>query len=80
MSYASAKGRTPRQIAPIKSTPPADLSDEEKAVIADRVRQVKAHIPEAWDFMKDLHEAGLVDGMRCILSVTVFEGDEHGFE
>lgn len=77
MSYASAKGKVVR-VAPVATKPPPPLSDAEKAVIAERVRLVKAHIPEAMDFVKSLHELGMVDGLRCIQSVTVFEGNDHG--
>ena len=77
MSYASAKGKTVRA-APLATKPPPPLSDAEKAVIAERARLMKAHIPEAMDFVKSLHELGMVDGLRCIQSVTVFEGNDHG--
>ncbi len=80
MSYANASGRggNPRSAPANPRSAPAELSDEEKAVIAERVRQVKQHIPEAMDFVKSLHAEGLVDGLRCIQSVTVFEGVDHG--
>lgn len=74
MSYASAKGKTPH-FAAEKRKPPPELSDEDKAAIAERVRLVKAHLPEAMDFVKALHAEGLVDGLRCVQSVTVFEGE-----
>jgi len=74
MSYASAKGKTPH-FAAEKRSPPPELSDEAKAAIAERVRLVKAHLPEAMEFVKKLHAEGLVDGLRCIQSVTVFEGE-----
>lgn len=76
MSYASAKGKAMRQ-PPVKYQPPP-LSDEEKAVVAERVQLVKAHLPGALDLIRALHAEGMVDGLRCIQSVTVFEGDEHG--
>ncbi|MDD2664363.1 MAG: hypothetical protein PHD19_11485 [Dechloromonas sp.] len=78
MSYASAKGRAPGSLKTLNQTPAPPLSDAEKAVIADRARAVKEHLPEAWDFMKALHAEGMVDGMRCLVSVTVFEGEDHG--
>lgn len=79
MSYASAKGKTPH-LAAEKRKPPPELSDAEKEAIAGRARLAKAHIPEALDFVKKLHAEGLVDGLRCIVSVTVFEGNEHGLD
>lgn len=77
MSYASAKGRQAnvRSLAANVRTSPPDLSDDQKAAIAERVRLVKTHLPEAMDFVKKLHAEGLVDGLRCIQSVTVFEGE-----
>lgn len=79
MNYASAKGRAASgSLKPLNVLPPPPLSDDEKAVIAERVRLVKQHIPEALDFVKALHAEGMVDGLRCIESVTVFEGVDHG--
>ena len=74
MSYASAKGKTPHFSVEKRQSPPA-LSDAEKEAIAGRVRLVKTHLPEAMDFVKALHAEGLVDGLRCVQSVTVFEGE-----
>lgn len=79
MSYASAKGKAPHFVAE-KRKPLPELSDAEKEAISGRVRLVKAHIPEAMDFVKKLHAEGLVDGLRCIVSVTVFEGEKHGLD
>lgn len=79
MSYASVKGKAPIPVTlPKRSTPLPELSDEEMEAVADRVRLVKRVMPEAFEFMKALHEEGLVDGMRCLSSVTVFEGDGDG--
>ncbi len=78
MSYASAKGKmASASLKPLNRRPPSELSDDEKALIAERVRLVKQHIPEAMDFVKKLHELDMVDGLRCIQSVTVFEGVNH---
>lgn len=79
MSYASAKGRAVARMS-ASSTPPPPLSDAEKALIAERARQVKADIPEAMDFIKALHAEGMVEGLRCIQSVTVYPGSNHGIE
>lgn len=77
-TYAGAKGKT--VVAPAKRPGRAlpELSDDEKVQVAERVRLVKEHMPEAFEFMKALHAEGLVDGMRCLSSVTVFEGVDHG--
>lgn len=78
VSYASAKGRAASASLKPQTRPPPELTDEQKAEVAERVRLVKQHMPEAMDFVKSLHAEGLVDGLRCIQSVTVFEGDDHG--
>lgn len=78
MSYATAKGRFPAAEQPVRQAAVKELTDEQMAEVAGRVRLVKEHIPEAWDFVKALHAEGLVDGMRCVESVTVFEGKNDG--
>lgn len=79
MSYASAKSKiASASLKPLNAAPPRPLSDDEKQLIADRARLAKAHIPEALDFIKALHAEGLVDGLRCLSSVTVFEEVNHG--
>jgi uncharacterized protein involved in copper resistance len=79
VSYASAKGKT-AHIAAEERRPPPELSDEQKAAIAERARLVKQHIPEMMDFVRALHAEGMVDGLRCIESVTVFEEVDHGVD
>lgn len=79
MSYASAKGKAAIPVTlPKRTAPVRELSDEEMEAVAARVRLVKQHMPEAFEFMKALHAEGLVDGMRCLSSVTVFEEVNHG--
>lgn len=81
VTYAGVKSKTPYPLAPLPRAGEgkvSELSDGEKAVIAERVRQVKEHIPEAFEFMKALYAEGLVDGMRCLASVTVFDEVDHG--
>lgn len=77
-TYAGAKGRTITPQAARLPDEGRELSDAEKEAIAGRVRLVKEHIPEAMAFIKALHAEGLVDGLRCIASVTVFEEVNHG--
>lgn len=79
MSYASAKGKTPH-FAAEKRKPPRELSDGEKAEIAEKVRALKEKIPEAMDLIKAWHEEGLVDGLRCIAWVRNLEREEHGLD
>ncbi len=73
------KGST-RQM-PTQSNQPAivlvPLTEKEKTAVASRVALVKEHIPEAMDFLKELHSLGMVDGLRAIKNVTV-NGVVHG--
>ncbi|MCX7206108.1 MAG: hypothetical protein NT086_09035 [Proteobacteria bacterium] len=73
------KGST-RQM-PTQSNQPAivlvPLTDKEKAAVASRAALLKEHIPEAMDFLKELHRLGMVDGLRAIKNVTV-NGVVHG--
>lgn len=78
-TYAGAKGKAVVQPAlSRRATPLPKLSAEEMEAVAGRVRLVKQYMPDAFEFMKALHAEGLVDGMRCLSSVTVFEGDGDG--
>jgi hypothetical protein len=74
MSYAKVKGRTPslfdakpevRRPAP----PAAPIDEAEHARIRANVDAVKAYLPEFWPFIKELHAAGLIDGLRAIVRV-----------
>jgi len=77
-TYAGTKGKPiPLPASPLKGEGRV-LSELEKDAIAGRVRLVKAHMPEAFEFLKALHAEGLVDGLRGLVSVTVFEGVDHG--
>lgn len=80
MSYAHAKSKTAAaSLKPLnRSAAPAEVSDAQKQVIAERARTVKQHIPEALDLIKALYNEGLVDGLRCLSSVTVYEEVNHG--
>jgi len=77
MSYASAKGKT-AHVPAEKRKPPPELSDEEKELVADRIRFIKEKMPDCWEFLKDLNENNCIDGMRCVLSVRLLEGVDHG--
>lgn len=78
MSYASSKGRGSASLKPLNRAPLPELSDAEKEAVAAKARLVKEHMPDCWEFMKSLQAEGMIDGMRCIESVTVFEGKDHG--
>lgn len=81
VTYAGAKGRPiPLPASPLKGEGRGghELSDEQKAAIAERVRKVQKHLPEAWEAMKVLSKEGSIDGMRSLLSVTVYDEVNHG--
>ena len=69
--------------------PLRDLKPDEQAQVARNKASVYAHLPEAVPFIKELHEAGMIDGWRGVVSVDVhpstgsgrtdiFEEVEHG--
>lgn len=78
MSYASAKGKIVSSLKPTNQKPLPELSDEEKEVVADRIRFIKEKMPDCWEFLKDLNENNCIDGMRCVLSVRLLEEVDHG--
>jgi len=76
MSYAKAKGRAaslfdekPEVRRPVR--PSAPIDEDEHARIRANVDAVKAHCPEFWPFIKELHAVGMIDGLRAIRSVQV---------
>lgn len=76
VTYAGAKGRfdSGKDLpSTVESEALPVLSDEEMEIIADRVRLVQKHMPDAWEFMKALKREGMIAGMRSIASVTVFD-------
>lgn len=88
-TYAGAKGKgNPLPASPLSPKGTSfgasgggvvrPLSDAEKEAVAGRVLLVKAHLPEGFEFIKALHAEGLVDGLRCLVSVTVFDEVDHG--
>lgn len=75
-SYAGAKGRAEQRSAPALVAPTPELSDGEKAAIAERVHLLQAHEPGALDFFRALHKEGMVEGWRSIVEVTLIEGND----
>lgn len=59
--------------------PPRELKGLEKEQVSMRKAAVYEHLPELVPFIKELHEAGLIDGWRSVGEVVLFnEGKEHG--
>lgn len=51
--------------------PLRDLKPEEQAKVARNKASVYAHLPEVVPFIKELHEAGMIDGWRGVGSVEL---------
>lgn len=77
MSYAQATGRKERTATPARAAV-RPLSEAEQAQVAGRVALVKEHLPEVMPLIRELHELGLVEGLRCISEVMVFGKGEAG--
>lgn len=79
MTYAKEKGRGNASAAdekPEARRPSRPLSEHERERVAQNYALVKTHLPEIVPFVKELHEAGLIDGLRAIDKVQVFNGKE----
>lgn len=73
MSYASAKGRSVQRPAAPTRREPAPLSEAEQQRIAETRAMVVEHMPEAVQFIKDLHAEGLIDGWRNVTRCTLLD-------
>lgn len=74
--YARARGKEVKQPAPqieVKRCPPLPLSEDEAAAVAEKRKLVLQHMPEMVPMIKDLVDAGLIDGWRNVRQVTVLE-------
>jgi hypothetical protein len=49
---------------------PEPLTPAEQAKVKRNVELMRQNVPEAESFIRELHAEGMVDGMRCIVSVT----------
>lgn len=55
------------------------LSAAEQEKVAENRAAVHEHLPEMLPFIKELHEAGLIDGWRSVVKVELLqEGKNHG--
>ena len=71
-TYAQAKGR---ELQPETAKLPP-LSDDQRAVVAGRYGLIKEHMPEIVPLIRELHDVGLIDGLRAIASVELINGEE----
>lgn len=77
MSYASIKGRSAPQAASTPSRrPAAPITEAESQRIRENIATVKAHLPEVVPLIKELHDAGLIDGWRAVQNVQIFTEHE----
>lgn len=77
MNTYKQHGRAATAPMPPRTTPPP-LSDAEKLAVSQRVALVKEHLPEAMEGIKRLHELGMIDGLRSIVSVITPDGVTYG--
>lgn len=73
MSYAAAKGRSIQTPAPTAKRAPKPLSEEEQQRVAENRAMVLQHMPEAVQFIKELHAEGLIDGWRNVTRCTLLD-------
>lgn len=77
MSYASAKGRAIQRPAATAKREPTPLSEAEQQRVAANRAMVIEHMPEAVQFIKDLHAEGLIDGWRNVTRCTLLDREKH---
>lgn len=78
MKYGQDRGRALEKLEPVRR-PLRTLSVAEQAKVAENRAAVHEHLPEMLPFIKELHEAGMIDGWRSVVKVELFkEGKDHG--
>lgn len=77
MSYAAAKGRAIQRPASTTRREPTPLSEAEQQRVAANRAMVIEHLPEAVQFIKDLHAEGLIDGWRNVTRCTLLDREKH---
>lgn len=64
---------------PRPKRPRQELSEAEKEIVAANRAAVYEHLPDMLPLFRELHEAGLIDGWRDVVSVELLnEGTEYG--
>lgn len=78
MIYGQDQGRALVKPDPVPR-PLRALSAAEQAKVAENRAAVHKYMPEMLPFIKELHEAGLIDGWRSVVKVELIkEGNNHG--
>lgn len=82
--YARQRGREASpspQPSPLKGEGarlPRPIGERAQARAAENRDLVRAHLPEALPFIKELHELGMIDGWRNVESVELLTESEKG--
>lgn len=77
MSYASTKGRAIQRPATDQPRrPQKPLSEAEQQRVAANRDFMVEHMPEAVQFIKELHAAGLIDGWRAVKNCKLIEHND----
>lgn len=71
-AYAQATGAAVQATKPT-ARPLPPLTEAERVRVAKNYAQVKTHLPELIPLIKELHEAGLIDGLRSIRRVELIQ-------
>ncbi len=67
-SYAAQKGRAAPVAQPAKIAQVRQLTEAEQARTAENRAFIIEHMPEAVQFIKDLHAEGLIEGWRAVIN------------
>lgn len=74
-TYAQVRGKTVPSApkAPERPRAPKPLTAAEQDRAAEMAALHKQHLPEFNPMLKELHELGMIDGWRSIVSIEVLE-------
>lgn len=75
--YKAEKRNPPAALPAVERLPPESLSEAERQRAAETAQQAKQLMPEIVPFVKELYEAGMIDGWRNV-TITPLNGDENG--
>jgi hypothetical protein len=76
-TYAALKGRAAPAAPAAQGKPAAELTPEQMAAVAENRAFVLEHMPEAVDFIKELHAAGLISGWRSVVQCRLLDASEN---
>lgn len=76
-SYAAQKGRAAPVAKAAAPAPAMPLTDAEQQRVAETRAAVVEHMPEAVQFIKDLHAEGMIDGWRNVVRCSLLDDAGH---